>query len=291
MNINDLLIYGRKFLLNTSVKEAPLKIRLLAEHVLKMNKYELVTHHTKEISEEEFNNFNIGLEKIKNCIPIQYITNNQEFMKLNFYVDENVLIPQPDTEILVEEVIKYCLTTFQKSKVKILDLCTGSGAIAVSLAKYINNCEITATDISSKAISIAKLNAERNLVHTKINFIQSDMFDKIEAKDFDIIVSNPPYIEKDIIATLDAEVQKEPLIALDGGTDGLFFYRIILKNSGNYLVNNGKIFIEIGYNQKDSIFNLIRTSKDFINPVCVKDLANNDRLIICEKGDSSNFQI
>jgi len=284
LNINDLLIYGRKSLLNTSVKEAPLKIRLLAEHVLKMNKYELVIHHTKEISEEEFNSFNIGLEKIKNYIPIQYITNNQEFMKLNFYVDENVLIPQPDTEILVEEVIKYCSNTFKKNKVKILDLCTGSGAIAVSLAKYIDNCEITATDISSKAIHIAKLNAEKNLVHTKINFIESDMFDKIEAKDFDIIVSNPPYIEKNIIATLDAEVQKEPHIALDGGTDGLFFYKIILKNSGNYLANNGKLFIEIGYNQKNSIFNLIRSSKDFINPVCVKDLANNDRLIICEKG-------
>lgn len=258
-----------------------------------MNKYELVINHTQEVDNYKFKEFESGLEKIKNNTPIQYIINNQEFMKMNFYVDENVLIPQPDTEILVEEVIKYCtnaitptnqnITENTTNKIKILDLCTGSGAIAISLAKYIENCEITATDISNKALQIAKLNAEKNLVHKKINFIESNMFEKITKKDFDIIVSNPPYIESDTIKTLSPEVQYEPNIALDGGVDGLDFYKIIINNSANYLKNNGKLFLEIGYNQKDSLFNLINNSNDFSDPVCLKDFSGNDRVIICKK--------
>lgn len=289
MNINDLLIYGRKYLLNTNIENIPLKVRLLLEHTLNMNKFELVINHTKEIDNYKFNEFKVGLEKIKNNIPIQYIINNQEFMKLNFYVDENVLIPQPDTEILVEEVIKYCNEKFNTSNVKILDLCTGSGAIAISLAKYIENCEIFALDISNKALQIAKLNAEKNLVHKKITFIESNMFSNINVNDFDIIVSNPPYIESSTISTLDAEVQKEPKIALDGGVDGLDFYKIIINNGFNYLKNNGKLFLEIGFNQKDKILKLISESKLFDNAYCVKDFGNNDRVIVCEVKNSTSI--
>lgn len=291
MNINDLLIYGRKYLLNDDIENKPLKIRLLLEHVLNMNKYELVINHTQEIDKYKIENFEQGLEKLKNNVPIQYITNNQEFMKMNFYVDENVLIPQPDTEILVESVINYCeninnnyiLNTIPSAKIKILDLCTGSGAIAISLAKYIENCEITATDISVKAIQIAKLNAEKNLVHKKINFIESDMFSNINEKDFDIIVSNPPYIETDTIKTLCKEVQKEPLIALDGGLDGLDFYKVIINTSSEFLRDFGKLFLEIGYNQKSKLFNLINNSHTFTQPSCIQDLGGNDRVIICTK--------
>lgn len=284
MNINDLLIYGRKYLLDTDITEIPLKIRLLAEHVLNLNKYDLVINHFKEISNEDFNSFKSGLEKLKNNIPIQYIINNQEFMKLNFYVDENVLIPQPDTETLVEEVINYVKQNSQLMTstlpIKILDLCTGSGAIAISLAKYIENSRITATDISSKALQIAKLNAEKNLVHTKITFIESDMFDKIDENDFDIIVSNPPYIETNVIPTLSNDVQKEPHIALDGGADGLKFYRIIVSNAKKYLKQDGKVFLEIGFNQKNKLFELINNFDCTAKPICVKDLGGNDRVII-----------
>ena len=284
MNINDLLIYGRKYLLNTQIEEIPLKIRLLLEHVLDMNKFELVINHAQEISNEKVEEFQKGLEKIKNNTPIQYITNNQEFMKLNFYVDKNVLIPQPDTEILVEEVLKYVQqNNDSNSTVKILDLCTGSGAIAVSLAKYIENCEITATDISNKALQIAKLNAEKNLVHTKIHFIESDMFDNIPTTNFDIIVSNPPYIETRVLSKLSQEVQKEPTLALDGGENGLKFYTIIINNCNNYLAQDGKLFLEIGFNQKQSLFDLIHKSSDLEDSVCIKDLAGNDRVIICKK--------
>lgn len=247
-----------------------------------MNKFDLVINHTMEIPEDKIIEFHNGLEKIKDNTPIQYITNHQEFMKLDFYVDENVLIPQPDTEILVEEVLKYVnqIDKTKSSKIKILDLCTGSGAIAVSLAKYIDNCEITATDISNKAIQIAKLNAKKNLVHSKINFIESNMFENLPKTQYDIIVSNPPYIETETILSLSPEVQKEPLLALDGGRDGLKFYKIILKNYTNYLNSNGKVFLEIGYNQKEMICSAIKQSNPQIEPICVKDLSGNDRLII-----------
>lgn len=247
-----------------------------------MNKFELVINHAQEIPEEKVKEFMLGLEKIKNEIPIQYITNHQEFMKLDFYVDENVLIPQPDTEILVEEVLKYVDQNLKTNNhtIKILDICTGSGAIAISLAKYIENSEVTATDISNKAIQIAKLNAEKNLVHKKINFIESDMFTNIPLEHYDIIVSNPPYIETSIIPTLSKEVQKEPHIALDGGVDGLDFYKTIIDNSTHYLNTDGKVFLEIGYNQKQSLFDLINKSYPNKIPECIKDLSGNDRVII-----------
>ena len=261
-------------------------MRLLAEHVLNMNKFELVINHIREISKEKEYEFFSGLKKLKNNIPIQYITNHQEFMKLDFYVDENVLIPQPDTEVLVEEVIKYVEKNSEKLSntlpIKILDLCTGSGAIAISLAKYIDNCEVIATDISSKAIQIAKLNAEKNMVHEKITFIESDMFNSIPETKFDIIVSNPPYIESAVIPTLSKEVQKEPIIALDGGKDGLDFYKNIIDNLTKYSKSNSLLFLEIGYNQKDKLFNLIKTTIPSSNPKCIQDLANNDRVIILE---------
>lgn len=280
MNINDLLIYGRQYLIDSNIDEIPLKVRLLLEHILNMNKYDLVINHLQEIDETKIIDYKLGLEKLKNNTPIQYIINNQEFMKLNFYVDENVLIPQPDTEILIEEVIKYVNKYYKDTPVKILDLCTGSGAIAISLAKYLDNVEVVATDISTKAIQISKLNAEKNLVHTKIKFIESDMFTNINKNNFDIIVSNPPYIEKNIIPTLSKEVQNEPILALDGGNDGLDFYRIVVDEAYKFLNNNGHVFIEIGYNQKDKVFELIENSNNYGEAKCIKDLGGNDRVVI-----------
>lgn len=219
------------------------------------------------------------IDKIINGKPIQYITNEQEFMKLKFYVDENVLIPQPDTEIIVEKIID----EFKDKEVKILDLCTGSGAIAISLAKYIKRSKIFATDISNKAIQIAKLNAEKNLVHKKIDFILSDMFKNIEKDTFDIIVSNPPYIKTKDIANLEKSVQNEPNIALDGGEDGLKFYKIIAENAYKFLNNNGKLYLEIGFDQKKDVINLLEKNNKYKEITCIKDLACNDRLVIASK--------
>ena len=173
-------------------------------------------------------------------------------------------------------------------KVKIWDLCTGSGAIAISLEKYLNlekylensNIEIYASDISEKALKIAEKNAKIINQDTNIKFVLSDMFKNIPQKDFDIIVSNPPYIETDTITTLSKEVQNEPLIALDGGNDGLEFYRIIASNGYKYLKNNGTILMEIGYNQKEKVTNIFKESGKYKSIECIKDLSNNDRVII-----------
>ena len=221
----------------------------------------------------------IYIDKIINGKPIQYITNEQEFMKLKFYVDENVLIPQPDTEILAEKIID----EYSDKEAKIWDLCTGSGAIAISLAKYIKKSNIIATDISNKAIQIAKLNAEKNLVHKKIKFILSDMFKNIENDTFDLIVSNPPYIKTDVINNLEKSVQNEPNIALDGGEDGLKFYKIIAENAYKFLNNNGKLYLEIGFDQKENVINLLQKTYKYNEITCIKDLAGNDRLIIASK--------
>ena len=198
-------------------------------------------------------------------------------MKLNFYVDKDVLIPRADTEILVEEVIKLAKKVGAK---KILDLCTGSGAIAVSLAKYINKSEITATDISNEALRIAKLNAKNNNVEDRITFISSDLFQNVPEEKYDIIVSNPPYIKTKDIKTLNKDVQKEPKLALDGGIDGLDFYRKITKKADEYLKFGGFLCFEIGFDQKEDVIKLIEEQGKFKSTYSKKDLCDNDRIVI-----------
>ena len=234
-----------------------IEARVLIGYILKKNNTYLIANINDEISKEEEQKLLRALEKIKKGYPLQYITHHQEFMGLNFAVNENVLIPQPDTEVLVE--------------VKILDLCTGSGAIAISLKKYLPIAKVYASDISKKAIDIAKINAEKNCV--KIDFINSDMFENIQEK-FDIIVTNPPYIKTDEIEKLSRNVQAEPKLALDGGVDGLEFYKIISKEVKKYLNEHGTLLMEIGFDQGKVVAELFEGSK------CIKDYANNDRVVI-----------
>ena len=197
-----------------------------------------------------------------------------DFYGFDFYVDENVLIPQPDTEVLVLQTINI-IKQYENRNIKVLDLCTGSGAIAISTAKAFENqaVQVYASDISDKALEVAKKNSKKNDVH--INFINSNMFENIDEK-FDIIVSNPPYIETETIKKLSKDVQQEPNIALDGGFDGLEFYKIIASEYEKYLNDNGTLLLEIGYNQKQSVTELFRNR----NVECIKDLAQNDRVII-----------
>ena len=198
-------------------------------------------------------------------------------MKLNFFVNENVLIPRQDTEILVEEVISIAKNINAN---KILDMCTGSGAIAVSLAKYLPQTEIVAVDISSDALKIAKKNAINNEVENQITFINSDLFVNLNEEKFDIIVSNPPYIKRNVIEYLDKEVKKEPHIALDGGDDGLYFYKKIISESYQYLKYKGYLCLEIGFDQKIDVIELIENEEKFENIYSKKDLYDNDRIII-----------
>ena len=276
MNLKEILKYGKEELIKNNIEDASIIAKELAEHIFKITRAQMIANNDMEFSKDQTDNYINSIKKISTGIPIQYISNNQEFMNLNFYVDENVLIPQPDTETLVEEVIN----EYKEKKCEILDLCTGSGAIAISLAKYINESNIVASDISMKALQIAKLNAEKNLVRKKIEFIESDMFNKIYKDDFDIIVSNPPYIKTKVIEELDKQVKNEPYIALDGGADGLKFYKIIIENAYKYIKNEGKVFLEIGYDQKNELINLFKENNHYENIYSKKDLGGNDRIIV-----------
>ena len=276
MNLKEILKYGKEELIKNNIEDASIIAKELAEYIFKITRAQMIANNDMEFSKDQTDNYINSIKKISTGIPIQYITNNQEFMNLNFYVDENVLIPQPDTETLVEEVIN----EYKEKKCEILDLCTGSGAIAISLAKYINESNIVASDISMKALQIAKLNAKKNLVRKKIEFIESDMFDKIYKEDFDIIVSNPPYIKTKVIEELDKQVKNEPYIALDGGADGLKFYKIIIENAYKYIKNEGKVFLEIGYDQKNELINLFKENNHYENIYSKKDLGGNDRIIV-----------
>jgi len=201
-------------------------------------------------------------------------------MGMIFSVNKDVLIPRPDTEILVEEVINI-LKPAGVDIIRphyILDLCTGSGAIGISIAKYAENAKVLCTDISEKALEVAKQNAKK-LIGDKVNFVQSDLFNSIEGQ-FDLIVSNPPYIEKEEMECLDTEVKKEPILALYGGTDGLDFYRKIIAEAHKYLKPEGHLCLEIGYNQKDSVIELIEQSENYTKIYSKKDLAGNNRIIV-----------
>lgn len=281
MNIQELKQIGKNRLCLEQVNDASIKVDILLQYVLDLNKTEIIINSNKEVEEEKKSLFFKYISEIIEGKPVQYITKKQEFMNLKFYVDENVLIPQPDTEILVEEVLKKINKINDKKTIKILDMCTGSGAIAISIKKYAEssnkNLEVYALDISEQALEIAKKNAKNNKVN--INFILSDMFSNVKEKDFDIIVSNPPYIESKTILELSKEVQNEPYIALNGGEDGLDFYRIIAQKGYTYLNEKGCVLLEIGYKQKEKVMELFELEKKYNKGECIQDLAGNNRVL------------
>ena len=279
MTIKQALIKGVTLLKLEKVSTPKLKARLLLQYVLKKPRQYLIVYDDQKLTEKEEQEYLKYVELVKQGEPIEHITHQKEFMKLNFYVDENVLIPRQDTEVLVEEVIEIAKKIRAK---KILDLCTGSGAIAVSLAKYLGNVEITALDISGKALDIAISNAKNNHVQDKITFVESNLFENLGQEKYDIIVSNPPYIKREEIAKLDREVRKEPRIALDGGEDGLDFYKKIIVEGYEYLKYGGYICLEIGYDQKEEVMQIIEDTKQYTNSYCKKDLYDNDRVIVAK---------
>lgn len=284
MKIKDILYNGYIQLKDEKIEEPMLKARLLLAHILKVEKEYLIIHEKDEMDNKKIKEYDKCIKKLIEKEPIQYITNHQEFMKLPFYVDENVLIPRADTEILVEEVINYCRENTNK-EIKILDMCTGSGIIGISIAKYVSNSYVICTDISNKALDISKRNAKTNEV-SNIKFEKSNMFEIFSNlnEQFDIIVSNPPYIKTKVIETLDDEVKKEPKLALDGGNDGLDFYKIIINEAWKHLKTDGLLALEIGYDQKEEVLQLIKNSKYYNNNVCCKkDLGQNNRVIIARR--------
>jgi len=274
MTIKQTLEYAIKKLKEHNIEDSMIKAKSLLAYVLSKPKEYLIINSELELDSEKEIMFNKHIEELLNGKPLQYITKTQEFFGMQFYVDENVLIPQPDTEILVEEVIEIAK---KENKKRILDLCTGSGCIAISLSENLDNANIIATDVSETALGIANKNDRKR----KITFKQSDMFENLCDEKFDIIVSNPPYIKTKVIESLEKDVQQEPKLALDGGEDGLKFYRAITENAYKYLNNDGYLCLEIGENQKEEVMELLK-SNNYQDIYCKKDLAGNDRVIIAK---------
>ena len=280
MKIKDVLSQGISVLKENDIEDANMKARIVLADLLGKNKEYLMIHEDDDIKDGLNKIFLEKIERLKNREPLQYVINKQDFMGLELYVDKNVLIPQPDTENLVEEVIFLSdkKRKYIRDEIRILDLCTGSGAIAISLSKIINKSLVYASDISKKALKIAEENSIKN--HANVLFIESDLFDKIsKSYKFDIIVSNPPYIESKVIESLSEEVKNEPMLALDGGDDGLDFYRKIAKEAKEYINKEGYLVFEIGYNQRISVENILKEN-GYQNVYSRKDLGGNDRIVV-----------
>lgn len=275
---------GKEALEKAGIPEAALDARLLLEHICHTGRHDLLAHGERAVESEQEEAYLKKIALRQQRIPLQQITGEQEFMGLVFHVTKDVLIPRQDTEVLAEEVLRYL-----HDGMHILDLCTGSGCILISLLHYSNGCTGVGADISAKALQVAKENARRLLdgkteetgtdcLDETALWVESNLFDGIEGK-FDLIVSNPPYIETQVIETLMPEVREhEPRLALDGSEDGLFFYRHIIEESPGFLRRGGMLFFEIGYNQAESVSGLMREA-GFRQVQTVKDFAGNDRVV------------
>lgn len=267
---------GAARLKEAEIDEADLDARLLLEYVCKTDRNTLLAHGDREVSAQECERYRELLTKRAAHIPLQHLTGEQDFMGLTFLVNKDVLVPRQDTEILVEEAMKHL-----HDGMRILDLCTGSGCILLSLLHYSNDCEGVGTDLSPQALAVARENYERlreARPDMKARFLEGDLFGALE-EHFDMIVSNPPYIETGVIDTLMPEVRAhEPLMALDGGSDGLAFYRKITAQAGAYLSGGGMLFLEIGCEQAEAVCGLMAEA-GFGEIQVVKDFAGLDRVV------------
>ncbi|HIS06785.1 MAG TPA: peptide chain release factor N(5)-glutamine methyltransferase [Candidatus Choladocola avistercoris] len=270
MTLSGLLREGREALQAAGIPEWDLDAWYLLEYAAHCTKNEYFLRPEKEVLPQEKQLYRTLIRKRSAHIPLQYLTGSQEFMGLSFFVDENVLIPRQDTEILVEEALRAL-----GSGMRVLDVCTGSGCILLSLLKLCAGLEGTGTDLSEKALQVAGENARR--LGVEASFVQGDLFEPVSGK-YDCIVSNPPYIASREVDALMEEVRDhEPRMALDGGEDGLYFYRKIAVQSPKYLNDRGRIFLEIGFDQGEAVAGLLAPAFDEVR--IVQDLAGLDRVV------------
>ena len=273
MTYREAIVLGEKNLQQADIADAKTDSWLLLAMACKIDHTYYYMHIDEEMSEEQVRDFEVLIRKRAERVPLQYITGEQEFMGLTFHVNSNVLIPRQDTETLVEEALKVI-----KPGMKVMDMCTGSGCVLISILKNAHDVEGIGYDISKQAINVAKENAKFNEVPAV--FERSDLFEDVVENDFDVIVSNPPYIPTDLVATLMPEVsQFEPREALDGKGDGLYFYSKILEQCKNYMKQDGYILFEIGCEQGDAVSTMMRLA-GFSEVHVIKDLARNDRVVM-----------
>ena len=286
-SVNDALRWAGRHLSINNIPDPAMDAEYLLAHVIGCQRKDLLIHPEKIISESEMNRFREFVERRRKREPVQYITGEVEFRGLIFRVNKDVLIPRPETELLVEEVIN---SVKEKSESKggrdvtILDLCTGSGCIAISIAKELPYCRVYAVDISEKALDKAIENAERFGVGDRVIFSQGDLYEAIEHMgldgEIDIIVSNPPYVSEKDMEQLQPEIKDyEPAQSLYGGENGLDYYRRIIEDAACYLSNNGLLIMELGFGQADNVKDLLEQAGVFSNIEIKKDLAGIDRVI------------
>lgn len=283
MIVKEILQIGQRNLEGAGIFDAKVDAESLLCYMLKIERCELFMIWSKTLEDGQCNSYFELIDARAARIPLQHITGLQQFMGYDFKVSEHVLIPRLDTELLVETVMDYAKC--YKGKVSVLDLCCGSGAIGISLAKLCKNMKVVCSDISEDAIKLTRENAKS--LKANITIKKGDMFDpfkgRISNTKFDVIVSNPPYIESEVISTLEEEVKShEPHLALDGGDDGLDFYRQILREAPKHMHKGGMLFLEIGHNQGKIISEKLAHMGQYTDIEVKKDYNNFDRVVICK---------
>ena len=279
MNIQTLLNQASKTLKQLSNTSSKLDSEILLSKIIKKNRKYLILNSNEELKKENIKSFDYLVKRRKKGEPIAYLINKKEFWKQNFYVNQNVLIPRPDTELLVEETLKLFNVN---SKLNMLDIGTGSGCILLSILKERRNFFGTGIDISKKAINVARFNAKMHQLSNRVKFYNSDV-DKFLIGKYDLVVSNPPYIKRQDLKYLEVDVKGfEPKLALDGGKDGFSKITKVISKTAMLLKRNGRFILEIGFGQKNRILNILKQNNFFINKV-LKDYGKNDRCIISTK--------
>ena len=279
MNIQTLLNQASKTLKQLSNTSSKLDSEILLSKIIKKNRKYLILNSNEELKKENIKSFDYLVKRRKKGEPIAYLINKKEFWKQNFYINQNVLIPRPDTETLVEETLKLFNVN---SKLNMLDIGTGSGCILLSILKERRNFFGTGIDISKKAINVARFNAKMHQLSNRVKFYNSDV-DKFLIGKYDLILSNPPYIKRQDLKYLEVDVKGfEPKLALDGGKDGFSKITKVISKTSTLLKKNGRFILEIGFGQKKKILSILKQNNFFINKV-VKDYGKNDRCVISTK--------
>ena len=279
MKYQEILNYGSRILKLNNIKSYNLDSEILLSSALKLDRSQLILNLDKELNKIEKKNYFNFIERRKKNEPIAYITGYKEFWKNKFKVDKNVLIPRPDTEVIVEQVLDYLKINTSK---KILDIGTGSGCILLSILKERKKCAGVGVDISKNAIKLAKYNAKIQHIKNRIKFLNSDI-DNFYGDKYDLIISNPPYVKLHKINSLDKDIKSfEPKVALNGGVDGYTKIRLTIKKSSTLIKRKGKLFLEVGFDQTRETLKILNLN-GFYKTRIVKDLSSKNRCIVSTK--------
>jgi release factor glutamine methyltransferase len=286
MTLTETLNCAAIILSAAGITNARLDAEVLLAHIIQKDRVWLITHRGDALEDKSQRDFDDAIGRRIRREPLQHIIGNQEFWGLKFKVTPDVLIPRPETEFIIEAAL--AIVQKRNQQVRIIDLCTGSGCLAVSLAKELTSANIIATDVSEKALAVARENARNHSVADRIRYLEGDLFDPLEELDIrgqiDIIVSNPPYVPAGDLATLQPEVRDyEPALALVAGPEGTEIAAKIIKFAPEYLKKNGSLIMEMGSGQAEALTNMVEATGVYAKPEIVKDLSGTDRVIVAKK--------